>query len=263
MTQPSDYSAQNMIRCNLRRMKQHHETLNPVFFSLQCFFLSLFSHNKPPQIISETSTRGTVAGVTVLHPFTLLPLNQKSVSNHYQNHNEKPSIPSTQDGAALVVPATCPGKQEHLTVWDLSSILFLLQHRCAAITSQVPAFTWTESTNELTTVRTDLTALSALYDVSRKSIVPTHNKYLEAYASERSLYVLFFFMYTVLLFFPVWWGLLYSLCQTNHMKIKNKNPKASASACSLSDFPGCVIQWQAHWFVFKMYSCWELFSSVH
>lgn len=50
---------------------------------------------------------------------------------------------STQDGAALVVPATCPGKQEHLTVWDLSSILFLLQHRCAAITSQVPAFTWT------------------------------------------------------------------------------------------------------------------------
>lgn len=50
---------------------------------------------------------------------------------------------STQDGAALVVPATCPGKQEHLTVWDRSSILFLLQHRCAAITSQVPAFTWT------------------------------------------------------------------------------------------------------------------------
>lgn len=50
---------------------------------------------------------------------------------------------STHDGAALVVPATCPGKQEHLTVWDLSSILFLLQHRCAAMTSQVPAFTWT------------------------------------------------------------------------------------------------------------------------
>lgn len=72
---------------------------------------------------------------------------QKSVSNHYQNYDEKPGIPSTQDGAALVVPATCPGKQEHLTVWDLSSILFLLQHRCAAITSQVPAFTWTESTN--------------------------------------------------------------------------------------------------------------------
>lgn len=89
--------------------------------------------------------------------------NQKSVSNHYQNHNEKPSIPSTQDGAALVVPATCPGKQEHLTVWDLSSILFLLQHRCAAITSQVPAFTWTESTNKLTTVRTDPTALSPPY----------------------------------------------------------------------------------------------------
>lgn len=55
-------------------------------------------------------------------------------------------LPSTQDGAALVVPATCPGKQEHLTVCDRSSILFLLQHRCAAITSQVPAFTWTGST---------------------------------------------------------------------------------------------------------------------
>lgn len=60
------------------------------------------------------------------------------------------AIPSTQDGAALVVPATCPGKQEHFTVWDLSSILFLLQHRCAAITSQVPAFTWTENTNAST-----------------------------------------------------------------------------------------------------------------
>lgn len=37
-----------------------------------------------------------------------------------------------------VVPATFPGKQEHLTVWDLSSMRFLLQHRWAAITSQVP-----------------------------------------------------------------------------------------------------------------------------
>lgn len=36
--------------------------------------------------------------------------------------------PSTQDGAARVVPATCPGKQEHFTVWERSSILFLLQH---------------------------------------------------------------------------------------------------------------------------------------
>ena len=51
--------------------------------------------------------------------------------------------PSTQDGAARVVPATCPGKQEHLTVWDRSSILFLLQQRWAAMTSQVPAFTCT------------------------------------------------------------------------------------------------------------------------
>lgn len=52
-------------------------------------------------------------------------------------------LPSTQEGAALVVPATCPGKQEHLTVCDRSSILFLLQQRWAAITSHVPAFTCT------------------------------------------------------------------------------------------------------------------------
>lgn len=50
---------------------------------------------------------------------------------------------STQEGAALVVPATCPGKQEHLTVWERSSILFLLQQRWAAMTSQVPALTCT------------------------------------------------------------------------------------------------------------------------
>lgn len=36
--------------------------------------------------------------------------------------------PSTQEGAARVVPATCPGKQEHFTVCERSSILFLLQH---------------------------------------------------------------------------------------------------------------------------------------
>lgn len=47
-------------------------------------------------------------------------------------------LPSTQEGLFLVVPATFPGKQEHFTVWDLSSILFLLQHLCAAITSHVP-----------------------------------------------------------------------------------------------------------------------------
>lgn len=52
------------------------------------------------------------------------------------------NIPSTHDGAALVVPATCPGKQEHFTVCDRSSILFLLQQRCNATTSQVPVRTW-------------------------------------------------------------------------------------------------------------------------
>lgn len=51
-------------------------------------------------------------------------------------------VPSTHDGAALVVPATCPGKQEHFTVCDRSSILFLLQQRCSATTSQVPVRTW-------------------------------------------------------------------------------------------------------------------------
>lgn len=56
-------------------------------------------------------------------------------------------LPSTQEGAALVVPATCPGKQEHLTVCDRSSILFLLQQRWAAITSHVPAFTCTATQN--------------------------------------------------------------------------------------------------------------------
>lgn len=48
------------------------------------------------------------------------------------------TLPSTQEGRALVVPATCPGKQEHLTVWERSSILFLLQQRWAATTSHVP-----------------------------------------------------------------------------------------------------------------------------
>lgn len=48
------------------------------------------------------------------------------------------SSPSTHEGLLRVVPATFPGKQEHLTVWDRSSIRFLLQHRWAAITSHVP-----------------------------------------------------------------------------------------------------------------------------
>lgn len=36
--------------------------------------------------------------------------------------------PSTHEGRFLVVPATLPGRQEHLTVCDRSSIRFLLQH---------------------------------------------------------------------------------------------------------------------------------------
>lgn len=47
-------------------------------------------------------------------------------------------LPSTHEGLFLVVPATFPGRQEHLTVCDRSSIRFLLQHLWAAITSHVP-----------------------------------------------------------------------------------------------------------------------------
>ena len=104
--------------------------------------------------------------------FTLHP----SKEDHRQN--KKPSIPSTQDGAALVVPATCPGKQEHLTVWDLSSILFLLQHRCAAMTSQVPAFTWTERAKK----QSRKTIPSTLHEVSPKSVTRTNREYLEVVA---------------------------------------------------------------------------------
>ena len=50
----------------------------------------------------------------------------------------QPAISSTQEGRFLVVPATFPGRQEHLTVCDRSSMRFLLQHLCAAITSHVP-----------------------------------------------------------------------------------------------------------------------------
>lgn len=50
----------------------------------------------------------------------------------------KSSSPSTHEGLLRVVPATFPGRQEHLTVWDLSSMRFLLQHRWAAMTSHVP-----------------------------------------------------------------------------------------------------------------------------
>lgn len=51
---------------------------------------------------------------------------------------QKTSSPSTQEGLLRVVPATFPGRQEHLTVCERSSMRFLLQHRWAAITSQVP-----------------------------------------------------------------------------------------------------------------------------
>lgn len=98
--------------------------------------------------------------------FTVLSPRSDSSSQHYsgvpiptvslQGAMEEVA-PSTQDGAARVVPATCPGKQEHLTVWDRSSILFLLQHLCSATTSQVPVLTWwavqTEMRDE-TTLRT-------------------------------------------------------------------------------------------------------------
>lgn len=51
---------------------------------------------------------------------------------------QKTFSPSTQEGLLRVVPATFPGRQEHLTVCERSSMRFLLQHRWAAITSQVP-----------------------------------------------------------------------------------------------------------------------------
>lgn len=54
------------------------------------------------------------------------------------NKKKKGCSPSTHEGLFLVVPATFPGKQEHLTVCDRSSMRFLLQHLCAAITSHVP-----------------------------------------------------------------------------------------------------------------------------
>lgn len=65
-----------------------------------------------------------------------------------ETHRLVAFVPSTHDGLALVVPATCPGKQEHLTVWERSSILFLLQQRWTATTSHVPCFTWYETEKE-------------------------------------------------------------------------------------------------------------------
>lgn len=77
---------------------------------------------------------------------------QKADTQQIKSKDTNTVSPSTQEGAALVVPATCPGKQEHLTVWERSSILFLLQQRWAAMTSQVPALTCTEEKQQGQTV---------------------------------------------------------------------------------------------------------------
>lgn len=75
--------------------------------------------------------------VTVLFPLTRA-FNNISSQQQHNVKSDKNSSPSTQEGLLRVVPATFPGKQEHLTVWERSSIRFLLQHRWAAITSHVP-----------------------------------------------------------------------------------------------------------------------------
>lgn len=143
MTWPSIYSAEHNLWYTLKN-RQGCIKWRGWWKSQHCFSFCLLSYNKPVYPNNHWNKHQSCSdscdsfwGAPHFYP------NQKPVSNHYQNCNEKPAVPSTQDGAARVVPATCPGKQEHLTVWDLSSILFLLQHRCAAITSQVPAFTWT------------------------------------------------------------------------------------------------------------------------
>ncbi len=68
-----------------------------------------------------------------------------SFANKGELATHEKHLPSTQEGCTRVVPATWPGKQEHLTVCERSSILFLLQHRWMATTSQVPCFTWYEA----------------------------------------------------------------------------------------------------------------------
>lgn len=59
---------------------------------------------------------------------SLMTLSQQKLLRTQKEEAIEGVAPSTQEGAARVVPATCPGKQEHFTVCDLSSILFLLQH---------------------------------------------------------------------------------------------------------------------------------------
>lgn len=70
--------------------------------------------------------------------YTLTNVDSKCILQRGKKRASTTIIPSTHEGRARVVPATCPGKQEHLTVWERSSILFLLQQRWAATTSQVP-----------------------------------------------------------------------------------------------------------------------------
>lgn len=70
--------------------------------------------------------------------YTLTSVDSKCILQRGKKRASTTIIPSTHEGRARVVPATCPGKQEHLTVWERSSILFLLQQRWAATTSQVP-----------------------------------------------------------------------------------------------------------------------------
>lgn len=91
----------------------------------------------------------TLFPVLQLHPVRSGKTLHSSPSKHgciWHHHFWITMEASTHDGAARVVPATCPGKQEHFTVCDLSSILFLLQHLWAAMTSHVPGSTWTECT---------------------------------------------------------------------------------------------------------------------
>lgn len=82
-----------------------------------------------------------VVGLPIQH-FTWIFIYYSFFHAHTQTSRVGEFLPSTQEGLALVVPATCPGKQEHLTVCERSSILFLLQQRWMATTSQVPCFTW-------------------------------------------------------------------------------------------------------------------------
>lgn len=80
-------------------------------------------------------------------------------SEHLDERCKTSYLPSTQEGLFLVVPATFPGRQEHLTVCDRSSMRFLLQHLCAAITSHVPPSGKRERTGTL--IRNNSVAIKA------------------------------------------------------------------------------------------------------